>query len=114
MGSDQAVGRLAVWKQRLPLWRSLNFNIEQVGLPRAASNEPVWPMEDDMPTFVLTINWTDQRIRAVRDAPKRSQAARELAKKVGVEIKQIYLTCVYRKPKPWRSDDEVRQVSGMN
>src|SRR5260370_37973619 len=49
-------------------------------------------MEDDMPTFILTINWTDQGIRAVRDAPKRSQAARELAKKVGVEIKQIYLT----------------------
>jgi len=39
-----------------------------------------------MPTFILTINWTDQGIRAVRDAPKRSQAARELAKKVGVEI----------------------------
>ena len=38
-----------------------------------------------MPTFILTINWTDQGIRAVRDAPKRSQAARELAKKVGVE-----------------------------
>ena len=45
-----------------------------------------------MPTFILTINWTDQGIRAVRDAPKRSQAAKELAKKVGVEIKQIYLT----------------------
>jgi hypothetical protein len=49
-------------------------------------------MEEDMPTFILTINWTDQGIRAVRDAPKRSQAARELAKKVGVEIKEIYLT----------------------
>jgi uncharacterized protein with GYD domain len=49
-------------------------------------------MEDDMPTFILTINWTDQGIRAVRDAPKRSEAARELAKKVGVEIKQVYLT----------------------
>ena len=43
-----------------------------------------------MPTFILTINWTDQGIRAVRDAPKRSQAARELAKKVGVEIKDIF------------------------
>ena len=45
-----------------------------------------------MPTFILTINWTDQGIRAVRDAPKRSKAARELAQKVGVEIKQVYLT----------------------
>jgi uncharacterized protein with GYD domain len=49
-------------------------------------------MEDNMPTFILTINWTDQGIRAVRDAPKRSEAAKELAKKVGVEIKQVYLT----------------------
>jgi len=45
-----------------------------------------------MPLFIVTINWTDQGIRSVKDAPKRSQAARELAKKLGVEIKQIYLT----------------------
>jgi uncharacterized protein with GYD domain len=45
-----------------------------------------------MPTFILTLNWTDQGIRAVKDAPKRSQAAKELAKKLGVEVKQIYLT----------------------
>ncbi|MBR0716873.1 GYD domain-containing protein [Bradyrhizobium liaoningense] len=49
-------------------------------------------MEDDMATFILTIDWTDQGIRSVRDAPKRSQAAKELAKKVGVEIKEVYLT----------------------
>src|SRR5258707_3311155 len=49
-------------------------------------------MEDDMPTFIVRIKWTDQAIRAVREATKRSQAARDLAKKVGVEIKQIYLT----------------------
>lgn len=45
-----------------------------------------------MPTFILSLNWTDQGIRAVRDVPKRAQAARELAKKVGVEIKEVYLT----------------------
>jgi uncharacterized protein with GYD domain len=45
-----------------------------------------------MPTFILSLNWTDQGIRGVKDAPKRSQAARELAKKLGVEIKQVYLT----------------------
>ena len=45
-----------------------------------------------MPMFVLSLSWTDQGIRTVKDAPKRSQAARELAKKVGVEIKQVYLT----------------------
>jgi uncharacterized protein with GYD domain len=45
-----------------------------------------------MPTFMLSLNWTDQGIRAIKDAPKRATAARDLAKKVGVEIKQIYLT----------------------
>ncbi len=45
-----------------------------------------------MPTFICSLNWTDQGIRSVKDAPKRAQAGRELAKKVGVEIKQIYLT----------------------
>ena len=45
-----------------------------------------------MPMFICSLNWTDQGIRSVKDAPKRAQAARDLAKKVGVEIKEVYLT----------------------
>ena len=45
-----------------------------------------------MPMFILSLGWTDQGIRGVKDAPKRSQAAKELAKTVGVQIKDIYLT----------------------
>ena len=45
-----------------------------------------------MPTFILSLTWTDQGIRAVKEAPKRSKAAQELAKKLGVEIKQLFLT----------------------
>ena len=45
-----------------------------------------------MPMFILSINWTDQGIRNVKDASKRAQAARALGKKLGVEIKQVYLT----------------------
>ena len=45
-----------------------------------------------MPTFIVSLNWTDQGVRSVKDAPKRAQASRELAKKVGVEIQQVYLT----------------------
>jgi len=45
-----------------------------------------------MPTFICSLSWTDQGIRSVKDAPKRAQAARDLAKKMGVEIKDIYLT----------------------
>jgi uncharacterized protein with GYD domain len=48
--------------------------------------------EDQMPTFMLSLNWTDQGIRKVKDAPKRNKAAKELAKKVGIEIKHVYLT----------------------
>jgi uncharacterized protein with GYD domain len=45
-----------------------------------------------MPTFLLTLNWTDQGIRNVKDSPKRAQMARDIAKKVGVEIKEVFLT----------------------
>lgn len=45
-----------------------------------------------MPTFVLSINWTEKGIQAVKDVPKRTRAAREVAQKLGVEIKQIFLT----------------------
>jgi uncharacterized protein with GYD domain len=41
---------------------------------------------------MLSLNWTDQGARGIKDAPKRVQASRELAKKVGVEVKQVYLT----------------------
>jgi uncharacterized protein with GYD domain len=48
--------------------------------------------EDRMALFIVTINWTEQGIRNVKDAPKRRNAARDLAKKCGVDIKQLYLT----------------------
>jgi uncharacterized protein with GYD domain len=40
----------------------------------------------------MSLSWTEQGIRNIKDAPKRAQAARELAKKVGITIKEIYLT----------------------
>jgi uncharacterized protein with GYD domain len=40
-----------------------------------------------MPMFICSFKWTDQGIRSVKDAPKR-----ELAKKLGIEIKEVYLT----------------------
>lgn len=45
-----------------------------------------------MPTFMISMKFTDQGIRTIKDAPKRTQAARDLAKKMGIEIKHIYLT----------------------
>ena len=45
-----------------------------------------------MPTLVGMLSWTDQGVRTVKDTPKRIQAARERAKKLEVEIKQVFLT----------------------
>jgi uncharacterized protein with GYD domain len=45
-----------------------------------------------MPTFIMSMKFTDQGIRTIKDVPKRTQAARDLAKKLGIEIKHIYLT----------------------
>ncbi len=45
-----------------------------------------------MPTFIIIMNWTEQGIHAVKEWPKRTAAARELGKKLGVEIKQTFLT----------------------
>jgi len=45
-----------------------------------------------MPTFMISMSFTDQGIRTIKDAPKRIQAARDLGKKLGIEIKHVYLT----------------------
>jgi uncharacterized protein with GYD domain len=45
-----------------------------------------------MPTFMISLNWTDQGIKGIKNAPNRVQVGRDLAKKVGVEIKHLYLT----------------------
>jgi len=42
--------------------------------------------------FICSINWTDQGIRTVKDAAKRTKAARDIAKKMGVNLKEVYLT----------------------
>jgi uncharacterized protein with GYD domain len=42
--------------------------------------------------FMIAISFTDQGRRTIKDAPKRTQGARDLAKKLGVDIKQIYLS----------------------
>ena len=45
-----------------------------------------------MPTFIISMSWTDQGIRSVKDAPKRIKTSSALAKKLGVEVKQVYIT----------------------
>jgi uncharacterized protein with GYD domain len=45
-----------------------------------------------MATYISLINYTDQGIRNVKDSPKRLDAARELLKKMGAELRHFYLT----------------------
>ena len=45
-----------------------------------------------MPTFISFLNWTDQGIRNVKEAPNRAEAARAMIKNLGGEIKDVYLT----------------------
>jgi uncharacterized protein with GYD domain len=59
-------------------------------LPREI--EAIQQEEALMPTFIGMLSWTDQGIRSLKDTPKRIQAARENAKKFGIEVKQIFLT----------------------
>lgn len=45
-----------------------------------------------MPTFMCSLGWTEQGVKAIKDAPKRAEASRALAKKLGVDVKQVYMT----------------------
>ena len=45
-----------------------------------------------MPTYFALMRWTGQGIANVKDSPKRLDAGRKAFKKLGVEIKDTYLT----------------------
>ena len=45
-----------------------------------------------MATFISLLSFTDQGIRSVKESPKRSEAVKAMAKKMGVTIKEIYWT----------------------
>ncbi len=44
-----------------------------------------------MPTFMTFANWTEQGIRNVKESPARAEAAKELLRSLGGEVKQFYL-----------------------
>ena len=45
-----------------------------------------------MAKYIVLINWTDQGVKNVKDSANRFDAARELAKKLGCTIGDIFLT----------------------
>lgn len=45
-----------------------------------------------MATYIALINWTEKGIKEVKDSPGRADKARALAKKLGGDMKEVYLT----------------------
>jgi len=45
-----------------------------------------------MATYIVLSSFTDQGIRNVKDTTKRADAVKELARKMGAEVKSIYWT----------------------
>jgi uncharacterized protein with GYD domain len=43
-----------------------------------------------MPTYIVLANFTDQGIRNIKETTKRAQSFREMAKKLGITLKEIY------------------------
>lgn len=45
-----------------------------------------------MTTYILLVNWTDQGIKAVRESPKRLDAAKKELADMGGTFREFYLT----------------------
>lgn len=43
-------------------------------------------------SYISLLNFTDKGIQTVKDSPKRAAAAKEAAKKLGVNMREIYWT----------------------
>jgi uncharacterized protein with GYD domain len=45
-----------------------------------------------MATYIVLSSFTDQGVRTVKDTTKRADAVREMARKMGIEMKSLYWT----------------------
>ena len=45
-----------------------------------------------MATFIALVNFTDKGLQNIKDSPTRAKAFGEMAKKLGVSVKDIYWT----------------------
>jgi uncharacterized protein with GYD domain len=45
-----------------------------------------------MAKYIALVNWTDQGVKNIKDSPGRLDAARGLAKKLGCEMREFYMT----------------------
>ena len=45
-----------------------------------------------MPSYITLLNWTEQGMEKIKDSSQRLDAGREAFKKLGCELKDVYLT----------------------
>ena len=45
-----------------------------------------------MAKYIALINWTEKGVKDVKDSPDRADKARALAKKLGGDMQQVYMT----------------------
>jgi uncharacterized protein with GYD domain len=45
-----------------------------------------------MATYILLVNFTEQGVRNAKDTPRRADAFKEMAKKSGASVKDLYWT----------------------
>jgi uncharacterized protein with GYD domain len=45
-----------------------------------------------MPSYITLLRWTQQGAASLKDSPKRLDAGREAFRKLGAEIKDVYMT----------------------
>jgi uncharacterized protein with GYD domain len=65
-----------------------------------------------MPTYIVLGTFTDEGIKTIKDTAKRSDAIRAMAKKVGVEVKEVYWTLgQYDVAAIWDAPDEAAATS---
>jgi uncharacterized protein with GYD domain len=56
------------------------------------SRNPHIAGRETMPTYIVLASFTDQGIRKVKDSPKRAAAFKDMAKKCGATVKDVFWT----------------------
>jgi uncharacterized protein with GYD domain len=61
-----------------------------VALAEAVRRTGIARRRRTMPTYVSLLKFTDKGIQTIKEAPKRVEAAKQIAKAAGAEIKSVY------------------------
>src|SRR5215470_2656260 len=76
--------------RRARRWRAHQRDLAVID--RASLLEAPQTREDLMPTFICSFSFTDAGIRGIMDTTNRRAQARMRAGKLGIKVKEMYLT----------------------